>query len=102
MAKPLIDQNRGRAAAESIDGSTEARRLDLADLSAVREFADDWSGDIDLLVNNAGVMAIPHRTTADGYEMQFWADDLGHFALTNLLLPRVTGRVVTVASGMHW
>ena len=54
-----------------------------------------------MLINNAGVMAIPQRRTADGFEMQFGTNHLGHFALTNLLLPHVTDRVVTVSSGAH-
>jgi NAD(P)-dependent dehydrogenase (short-subunit alcohol dehydrogenase family) len=95
------DEQRGRTAAESITGSTEVRRLDLADLASVRAFADGWGGDVDALINNAGVMAIPRQQTVDGFEMQFATNHLGHFALTNLLLPHVTGRVVTVASSAH-
>ncbi|MEU3251169.1 oxidoreductase [Streptomyces sp. NPDC006997] len=96
------DLERGRGAAATVGGSTEVRRLDLADLSSVREFADSW-GDraLDLLVNNAGVMMLPRRRTADGFETQFGTNHLGHFALTNLLLPHVTDRVVTVSSGAH-
>ena len=63
--------------------------LDLADLASVREFADETERrypSLHLLINNAGVMAIPHRTTADGFEMQFGTNHLGHFALTGLLL----------------
>ncbi len=95
------DEARGRSAAASIQGSREVRRLDLADLASVRAFADGWSGDLDVLVNNAGVMAIPLRRTVDGFEMQFGTNHLGHFALTNLLLPHVTDRVVTVSSTVH-
>lgn len=96
------DLERGRAAAATVDGSTEVRRLDLADLSSVREFADAWGArPLDLLINNAGVMMLPMRQTADGFEMQFGTNHLGHFALTNLLLPHITDRVVTVASGAH-
>ena len=95
------DQTRGRTAAASIPGSTEVRPLDLADLASVRAFADDWDGDVDVLINNAGVMAIPERRTVDGFEMQFATNHLGHFALTNLLLPYVTDRVVTVSSSAH-
>jgi NAD(P)-dependent dehydrogenase (short-subunit alcohol dehydrogenase family) len=95
------DEERGRAAAASIDGDTEVRRLDLADLASVRAFADAWEGDLDVLVNNAGVMAIPEARTADGFEMQIGTNHLGHFALTNLLLPSVRDRVVTLASGAH-
>ncbi len=77
------------------------RPLDLADLTSVRAFAEDWSGPISVLVNNAGVMVPPLSRTKDGFELQFGTNHLGHFALTNLLLPSVTGRVVTVASGAH-
>ena len=82
-------------------GATEVRVLDLASLASVREFAAGWSGDIRLLVNNAGVMVPPLTRTADGFESQFGVNHLGHFALTNLLLPHVTGRVVTVSSSVH-
>ncbi|MCK1821253.1 oxidoreductase [Streptomyces sp. XM83C] len=95
------DEERGKAAAARIDGSTEVRRLDLADLESVREFAAGWDGPLDLLINNAGVMMLPRRRTRDGFEMQFGTNHLGHFALTNLLLPHITDRVVTVASGAH-
>jgi NAD(P)-dependent dehydrogenase (short-subunit alcohol dehydrogenase family) len=95
------DLKRGEAAAASVRGSVEVRRLDLADLSSVREFAAAWQGGLDLLVNNAGVMNIPEASTKDGFEMQFGTNHLGHFALTNLLLPHITDRVVTVSSGAH-
>ncbi|MFG2727830.1 oxidoreductase [Streptomyces canus] len=98
------DVRRGEAAAANVrgaKGSLEVRRLDLADLASVREFAADWEGDLDLLINNAGVMNIPESRTKDGFEMQFGTNHLGHFALTNLLLPYVTDRVVTVASAAH-
>ena len=79
--------------------------LDLADLASIRRFADVYAGahdSLDLLVNNAGVMGIPRRETADGFEMQFGTNHLGHFALTGLLLPpllaRPGARVVTVSS----
>src|SRR3954447_24769408 len=92
---------KGDAAASALSGTVEVRRLDLADLSSVREFASDFDGDIDLLINNAGVMAVPESRTADGFEMQIGTNHLGHFALTNLLLPQVRDRVVTIASGAH-
>jgi NAD(P)-dependent dehydrogenase (short-subunit alcohol dehydrogenase family) len=92
---------KGEAAAATMRGDTEVRRLDLADLSSVREFAAGWDGDIDLLINNAGVMVPPLTRTADGFELQFGTNHLGHFALTNLLLENVSGRVVTVSSSAH-
>jgi NAD(P)-dependent dehydrogenase (short-subunit alcohol dehydrogenase family) len=67
----------------------------------VRAFAASWQGDIDLLINNAGVMTPPLTRTADGFELQFGTNHLGHFALTNLLLEHVVGRVVTVSSTGH-
>jgi NAD(P)-dependent dehydrogenase (short-subunit alcohol dehydrogenase family) len=92
---------KGAAAAAAMPGETEVRRLDLASLDSVREFAAGWGGEIDLLINNAGVMAPPLSRTAEGFELQFGTNHLGHFALTNLLLGRVTGRVVTVSSTGH-
>jgi len=93
--------DKGRAAAAAMTGATEVRELDLADLASVRRFADGWDGEIDLLINNAGIMVPPLSRTADGFELQFGTNHLGHFALTNLLLEHVTGRVVTVSSTGH-
>jgi NAD(P)-dependent dehydrogenase (short-subunit alcohol dehydrogenase family) len=93
--------DKGEAAAASMPGASEVRRLDLASLPSIREFAAAWEGDIDLLINNAGVMVPPLTRTADGFELQFGTNHLGHFALTNLLLGQVTGRVVTVSSTGH-
>ncbi|TDZ91292.1 Fatty acyl-CoA reductase [Mycobacteroides salmoniphilum] len=95
------DTDRGRAAAQSIDGDFEVRELDLADLRSIQRFASGWTGDLDILVNNAGIMMVPFGTTADGFERQFGTNHLGHFALTNLLLPYITDRVVTVSSQAH-
>ena len=92
---------KGRAAAEAMSGQIDVRQLDLASLASVRDFAAAWEGDIDLLINNAGVMAPPLSRTADGFELQFGTNHLGHFALSNLLLEHVTGRVVTVSSTGH-
>lgn len=86
--------------AASLPGESEVRALDLANLNSVRAFADSIER-VDVLINNAGVMALPLRRTVDGFEMQFGTNHLGHFALTNLLLDRITDRVVTVASGAH-
>jgi NAD(P)-dependent dehydrogenase (short-subunit alcohol dehydrogenase family) len=95
------DTGKGEQAAATMPGVTEVRRLDLASLESVRKFAADWDGQIDLLINNAGVMVPPLSRTADGFELQFGTNHLGHFALTNLLLEHVTGRVVTVSSTGH-
>jgi len=89
---------KGRAAAGLMPGEAEVRELDLASLESVREFASAWKGEIELLINNAGVMVPPLTYTPDGFELQFGTNHLGHFALTNLLLPYVTDRVVTLAS----
>jgi NAD(P)-dependent dehydrogenase (short-subunit alcohol dehydrogenase family) len=90
------------------DAQLEVRRLDLADLGSVRDFAEGLLADatpVDLLVNNAGVMAVPRRTTTvDGFELQLASNFLGPFALTVRLLPLVLEaarpRVVTMSSGM--
>ncbi len=95
------DVEKGNAAAAAMPGETEVRRLDLASLASIREFAAAWEGDLDLLINNAGVMVPPFTRTEDGFELQFGTNHLGHFALTNLLLDHVTGRVVTVSSTGH-
>ncbi|PSQ34529.1 short-chain dehydrogenase [Halobacteriales archaeon SW_12_69_24] len=88
--------------------SLTIRELDLADLASVRAFAAwaaDSLGPIDVLCNNAGVMAIPRRETADGFERQFGVNHLGHVALTGLLFEQVLAapdpRVVTHSSGAH-
>jgi NAD(P)-dependent dehydrogenase (short-subunit alcohol dehydrogenase family) len=96
------DTAKGDEAAATIEGATDVRRLDLSDLASIHAFADAWDGDLDILVNNAGVMAVPQRQTADGFELQIGTNHLGHFALTNLLLPQITDRVVTVSSTAHW
>jgi NAD(P)-dependent dehydrogenase (short-subunit alcohol dehydrogenase family) len=88
------------AVAARISGNVAVRPLDLSDLSSVRAFANA-TGDIDVLVNNAGIMAVPKARTADGFESQFGTNFLGHFALTGLLLPKISRRVVTLSSGAH-
>ena len=92
---------KGEQAAGSMTGDVEVRRLDMADLASIRAFADGWDGRLDVLVNNAGVMAVPEARTSDGFEMQIGTNHLGHFALANLLLPHITDRVVTISSGAH-
>lgn len=93
---------RGQRIAAEIGPRARAVRLDLADLVSIRAFADSFTDSrIDVLINNAGVMAVPLARTTDGFEMQIGVNHLGHFALTGLLLPRITGRVVTVSSAAH-
>ncbi len=104
---------KGRAALEQVTAAASGRppqleSLDLADLGSVREFAGRvgamWPG-LDLLINNAGVMAPPRRETVDGFESQFGTNHLGHFALTGRLLEVLCAtadpRVVTLSSGAH-
>ena len=108
------DESRGTEALQRLRGaipeaSAELCLLDLADLTSVRKFADSYAGergDLEILVDNAGVMALPgRRQTADGFEMQFGTNHLGHFALTGLLLPQLLARpgsrVVAVTSFGH-
>ena len=107
------DSGKARTAAAQISESSpgakvEVMELDLSNLASVRGFADAFHlahPALHVLCNNAGVMAIPYRTTADGFEMQFGTNHLGHFALTGLLLDRLLategGRVVNVSSGGH-
>jgi NAD(P)-dependent dehydrogenase (short-subunit alcohol dehydrogenase family) len=97
-----------RILAEVPTADLDLRGLDLADLASIRAFAEGVSASypsLDLLINNAGVMAIPRKLTADGFEMQLGTNHLGHFALTGLLLPTLTrtpdSRVVTVSSNAH-
>ncbi|MEU6976701.1 oxidoreductase [Streptomyces sp. NPDC046371] len=107
------DERKGRAAADGIlrahpGALLDVRHLDLADLASVRDFAGKLSAEhprLDVLVNNAGVMAPPRTLSAQGHELQFAAHHLGHFALTGLLLDRLAAgrdpRVVTVSSLEH-
>jgi NAD(P)-dependent dehydrogenase (short-subunit alcohol dehydrogenase family) len=92
------DAQKGARVASSIHGSTDVQVLDLGDLSSVRHFAQAWDEPIDLLINNAGVSSSTLERTRDGFELQFGTNHLGPFALTNLLLPHITGRVVSLSS----
>lgn len=106
-------QEKGRRAMESIVAETPGAKvklmsLDLASLRSVRAFADRFRsehGRLDVLINNAGLMAIPRSKTEDGFEMQLGTNHLGHFALTGLLLGRLLesapARVVNLASQAH-
>jgi len=102
--------DKGEAAAaqmrEGSAGTVRVARLDLGSLASVQEFAEAWDGPLGLLVNNAGLMSPPrYRETADGHELQFGTNHLGHFALTGRLLPALlaapASRVVTVSSIAH-
>ncbi|WP_051707921.1 MULTISPECIES: SDR family NAD(P)-dependent oxidoreductase [unclassified Streptomyces] len=102
------DPEKGGRAAARISGDVTVQALDLTSLDSVRSAAAELRAAhprIDLLINNAGVMYTPKRTTADGFELQFGTNHLGHFALTGLLLDRLLpvpgSRVVTVSSTGH-
>ncbi len=105
------DVRRGGAAAQRIcraarQAQVEVDALDLSNLESVQAFAENWTGPLDLLINNAGVMAPPRWTaTVDGFELQMGTNHLGHFALTGRLLPWLLAadrsRVVTVSSIAH-
>lgn len=95
------DEAKGRRVAATMTGRTEVRLLDLSSLASVRAFAAAWTGPVDVLINNAAIMQVPQGRTADGFELQMGTNHLGPFALTNLLLPHITDRVVTVSSEMH-
>ncbi|KDE60421.1 short-chain dehydrogenase [Halostagnicola sp. A56] len=120
MACRSVDRGESAAAeirtenGPDIEGDLVVAELDLADLESVRSFPErfdeavDPDGgssevELDVLVNNAGVMAIPRRETSQGFEMQFGVNHLGHFALTAVLFDRLASdaRVVTVSSGLH-
>lgn len=95
------DVEKGSAAAHAIGGNTEARHLDLSSLASIRQFAKSIEEPVDYLINNAGSMSATRQLTADGFESQIGVNHLGHFALTNLLLDRITRRVTTVTSAAH-
>ncbi|MHA7153485.1 oxidoreductase [Arthrobacter sp. TMN-50] len=104
------NESRGAAAlktvASRVPGATvDLRILDLSSLASVRSFAADWTEPLDLLINNAGVMATPRILTEDGFEQQLGVNHLGHYALTGLLLPKLrqtaAPRVVSVSSLAH-
>lgn len=88
----------GARAAAAMQGRVEVRPLDLASLDSIRSFAAAWTEPIDLLINNAGISVPDLRRTADGFELQLGTNHLGPYALTNLLLPYITGRVVSLSS----
>lgn len=100
--------DKGEAAARQVPGFDQGRvvvrKLDVSDLGSVRTFADELQQEhdaIDVLVNNAGVLGAPLARTPEGVEMHFATNHLGHFALANLLLPRIRDRVVVTSSREH-
>ncbi|MGB3483234.1 MAG: SDR family NAD(P)-dependent oxidoreductase [Mycobacterium sp.] len=102
------DTEKGKQAAAQLPGKVTVQELDLTSLASIRDAAESLKGrfdKIDLLINNAGVMTTPKGTTADGFELQFGTNHLGHFALTGLLLDRMLdvpgARIVTVSSNGH-
>src|SRR5215467_8014690 len=95
------DETRGRNAASTMPGTTDVRSLDLSSQASVRAFAAAWTGPLDILINNAGIMQVPQTRTGDGFEVQIATNHLGPFTLTLLLMPHITDRVVTVSSEMH-
>jgi NAD(P)-dependent dehydrogenase (short-subunit alcohol dehydrogenase family) len=103
------DPGAGARAAADISASTGGRvqvgRLDLADRESIRAFVDAWRGPLHLLVNNAGVMALPEQHTPDGWELQFAVNHLGHFALAlglhHALAADGRARIVSVSSSAH-
>lgn len=109
---PVRDLRKGTRAAESVraaatgDATVELREVDLASFSSIRTFTDalldrgDW---LDVIIANAGVMATPEGRTADGFELQFGTNHLGHFLLVNRLRPLLgsPGRIINLSSGGH-
>jgi NAD(P)-dependent dehydrogenase (short-subunit alcohol dehydrogenase family) len=93
--------DRTNTAVAGLPGEFDVRHLDVSDLDSVRRFADSWAGDLDILVNNAGVMDVPLSRTPAGFDVQTATNYFGPFVLTNLLRPRITDRVVSVASQLH-
>jgi len=91
----------GAQRAAEFGGSTEVVKLDLADQSSVRAFPDLFEGDVDILINNAGLVAQSRSDTVDGFEVTLGTNFLGPFALTNLLFPRVRSQIINVGSDAH-
>ena len=90
-----------RQRAKEIGGSTSIAKVDLADLSSVRAFADALDEDVDILINNAGMLTQTREETVDGFEKTIGTNLLGPFALTNLIFPRVRSQIINVGSHAH-
>jgi len=91
----------GAQRAKEIGGSTSIAKVDLADQSSVRAFADALDGDVDILINNAGMLTQQREETVDGFEKTLGTNLLGPFALTNLIFPRVRAQIINVGSHAH-
>lgn len=91
----------GAQRAKEIGGSTSIAKIDLADLSSVRAFADALDDDVDILINNAGMLTQGREETVDGFEKTVGTNLLGPFALTNLIYPRVRSQIINVGSHAH-
>ncbi|OBB37772.1 SDR family NAD(P)-dependent oxidoreductase [Mycobacterium sp. 852002-51961_SCH5331710] len=91
----------GAQRAAEMGGDTSVLKLDLADQSSVRAFPELLEGDVDILINNAGLVAQNRRETDDGFEITLGTNFLGPFALTNLLFPRVRSKIINVGSDAH-
>ena len=91
----------GAQRAKEIGGSTSIMKVDLGDLSSVRAFADALDGDVDILINNAGLLTETREETVDGFERTLGTNLLGPFALTNLIFPKVRSQIINVGSHAH-
>jgi NAD(P)-dependent dehydrogenase (short-subunit alcohol dehydrogenase family) len=91
----------GAQRAKEIGGSTSIAKVDLADLSSVHAFADALDGDVDILINNAGMLTSSREETVDGFEKTIGTNLLGPFALTNLIFERVRTQIINVGSHAH-
>jgi NAD(P)-dependent dehydrogenase (short-subunit alcohol dehydrogenase family) len=90
----------GWKAAAEMHGDIEVAQLDLADLTSVRKFAES-ADEVDILINNAGVLGLPPARTQDGFEAHMGINHLGHFALTCLLGERIKNRIICVTSSLY-
>ncbi|MDT5181439.1 MAG: hypothetical protein QOJ95_5637 [Mycobacterium sp.] len=91
----------GAQRAAEMGGDTSVLKLDLAEQASVRAFPDLFDGEVDVLINNAGLVASTRSETVDGFEVTLGTNFLGPFALTNLLLPRVRSQIINVGSDAH-
>jgi NAD(P)-dependent dehydrogenase (short-subunit alcohol dehydrogenase family) len=95
------DIKRGERALANATGKIEIKQLDLSSLASIRAFAGEIKNSFHVLINNAGIMAVPQGKTEDGFELQIGTNHFGHFALTGLLMEKTTDRIVTVSSIAH-